>query len=292
MAQPVTQPQSTAIVQKSSDKMATLRHLFEAKKDAISAVCPKFVTPERIIKITLAACSRNPQLLACTPASILMACIQAAELGLEFGNVLGHAYLVPYENKKNKTLEATFIPGYRGLIALARRSGQILSIEAHVVYEKDRFEVTYGLDPKLVHVPTFDEEPGAPKAVYAVAVLRDGAKQSEVMTKHQVDAIRKRSAAANAGPWVTDYEEMMRKTVVKRLWKYLPMSTEMVRAIEADDALERAEPIDLTDVMHDPETGEVHAQLPEPSGLKDTLKAKAEAAKAAAQVEREPGADG
>jgi recombination protein RecT len=255
MAQPQPQP-STAIVVPRTERLAKLKDLFESKRDAIAAVVPKHVTPERLIKITLSALSRNPDLLECTRESIFLSVIQAAELGLEFGSTLGHAYLVPFRNNKINAIEAMFIPGYRGLIALARRSGQILSIEAHVVYEKDHFRVRYGLEPVLEHEPCFDGEPGKVRLAYAVSILRDGAKQVEVMSLSQLDAIRRRSKAGDSGPWVTDTDEMYRKTVVRRLWKYLPMSTEMAKVAEADDfANGSADPPDLSDLLSPSEFG-------------------------------------
>src|SRR5262249_4908422 len=195
----------------------------------------------------LAATSRSPKLLLCTPMSILNAVVQASQLGLEPGGPLGHAYLVPYEYKrkdgthlKEGTHLCQFIIGYRGLIELARRSGQILGIEAHVVHRNDKFQVRWGLAPLLEHVPNFDE-PGEMVAVYAIGHIREGIAQVEVMTTKQVDAIRARSRAADDGPWVTDYEEMARKTVVKRLTKYLPLSSEFAKAIQVDNEHESGE---------------------------------------------------
>lgn len=291
MAMTTTQP-STAVVRTSAEKMTSLKTLFESKKAAIQAVLPKHLTAERVVKVTLSAISRNPELLACSQESVFFAVIQAAELGLEFGSVLGHAYLVPFKNKNTRRLEATFIPGYRGLIALSRRSGQIESIEAHVVKEKDHFKVRFGTEPVIEHEPYLGDEPGKTVAAYMVAKLRDGGKQVEVMTRAQLLAVKNRSAAANAGPWVTDEDEMFRKTVVKRGWKYLPMSLEMQKAAAADDAAERASEGDFAGIvdMMPVEDAEAIEPPPEPpaKGLRDKLAAKA----AEAETEtREPGDD-
>ena len=156
-----------------------------------------------------------------------------ARLGLEPGGALGEGYLVPFKGK------VIFIPGYRGLISLARRSGQIISIEARVVHEKDEFSCCLGLDPDLKHTPTWEEtDPGPLRLVYAVAKLKDGGVQFEIMSRGQIEQVRAKSQAGNFGPWVDNYEEMSKKTVIRRLFKYLPVSVEMVRAAELTNAEE------------------------------------------------------
>lgn len=197
-----------------------------AKKGAIQGRLPTHLSADRLIKIALTAVAKNPKILDCDRESIMLSVMQAAELGLEPGGALGEGYLVPY----GRTCQ--FIPGYRGFISLARRSGQIVSIEAHAVYEKDEFVVEFGLDPKLVHRPTLAAERGEVVAFYAVARLVGGGVQHDYMTRADVDAIRKRSRAASSGPWVTDYNEMGKKTVIRRLFKALPVSVELCRALE------------------------------------------------------------
>jgi len=223
-----------------ASRMTSLKTLLEGQRASIQAVLPRHLSAERILKVALVAASRNPLLLECDAMSILRSVMSSSQLGLEPDGPLGSAYLVPFKNK-NGRMEAQLIVGYRGMIDLARRSGQIVSIEAHVVREKDKFECSFGLEPRLVHVPDWSDDPGKQIAVYAVAKLKDGGVQAEVMTKHEVDAIRKRSRAGNFGPWVTDYEEMSRKTVVKRLAKYLPISVELSQALEVDNATDTGE---------------------------------------------------
>ncbi len=213
----------------------TFRDLLERNEAAIRARLPKHIDADRMLKVALSALSKNPELLECTPQSVGMSVLQASELGLEPNGVLGEAYLVPFNNRKTGKKECQFIPGYRGLISLARRSGQIISIEARVVYENDSFECHFGLDPVLKHTPNWDaEETGAVKFVYAVAKIQGGGVQYEVMSRAQIDRIRSRSKGANSSysPWNTDYDEMARKTVVRRLCKYLPVSVEMARALD------------------------------------------------------------
>jgi len=220
---------TTAIAKKGQP---TIQQFLESRKDLIAQVAPKHLTPDRLIKVALMARARNKALLLCSPESLLQAVINAAELGLEPSGLLGQAYLVPYGK------DVQLIPGYRGLIDLARRSGQISRIEAHVVHENDTFDISYGIEPKLEHKPTLSANPGKPVAVYAIAKLKDGTTQVEVMTISQVEAIRSRSKAAKSGPWVTDFEEMARKTVVRRLCKYLPLSPELQKALEFEESIE------------------------------------------------------
>jgi recombination protein RecT len=215
----------------------------EKMQTAIRAVLPRHLTVDRMVKVALGATMKNPTLLQCSRESFMLAIIQAAELGLEPGGALGHAYLVPFRGANG--YECQLIPGYRGLIALARRSGEIVSLEAHSVFQRDQFRVAYGLAPVLEHVPFMpeydeagnvkgDPNPGPLVAVYAVAKLRDGGTQIELMPRAEVDAIKKRSQTGrnNSGPWATDYSEMARKTVVRRLFKYLPVSIELANALE------------------------------------------------------------
>lgn len=236
------QQQAPAQAQQAPKRTAVqnLGDLLESKKDAIARVLPKHMTAERMTKVALLAAVKTPKLALCEPASFIAAIIACSELGLEPNSPLGHAYLVPFENKAKGKVEVQFIPGYRGLIDLARRSGTISRLEAHVVHASDRFEIAFGLNPRLDHIPTLKGDPGEVIGAYAVAQLRDGSQQLEFMTRRQLDAIRARSKSAHKGPWVTDEEEMQRKTVVRRLVKYLPMSVEMATALghdESDDSI-------------------------------------------------------
>jgi recombination protein RecT len=217
--------QQTALQVKQQD----IRSLIETAKPKFAAVIPKHIDVDRLVRVTIACISKTPALLNCTKESLLNAIMTAAQLGVEPTGVLGSAYLVPYGT------ECTLIVGYRGLIDLARRSGQIESIEAHVVHENDRFTLKYGLSPILEHEPAWAGDPGNVKAVYAIAKLKDGGKQIEVMTKTQVDAIRAKSKAGKSGPWVEHYEEMARKTVVRRIAKYLPLTPELADALALDE---------------------------------------------------------
>jgi recombination protein RecT len=140
-------------------------------------------------------------------------------------------------------------PGYRGLIDLCKRSGEVSSIYAHTVHEKDKFEIELGSTQKITHVPYTMGDRGEVVSVYAVAVLKDGAVQFDYMTKSDVDAIRRRSRAGQTGPWQSDFAEMAKKTVVRRLVKYLPISTDLERAVELEDRDADLSSIEVMDDM-------------------------------------------
>lgn len=211
---------------------AGLQQLLDSMSASIAEVLPKHITPKRVAKMALVAASKQPKLYNCTLDSLAKSIMSAAELGLDCSGTLGSAWIVPYGNT------AQLIPGYRGLIDLARRSGQIRRIEAHPVYQNDKFSVEFGTEPRIIHRPELLSEPGPMVGVYAVAELSDGCKQVEFMSKAQVDKIRKASKAGNNGPWVDHYDEMSRKTVVRRLCKYLPLSTELETALALDNDAE------------------------------------------------------
>lgn len=229
------------------DPARTIAAYLEKMKPQIAMALPKHLTADRLARIALTNIRLSPKLLECSIESLMGAIMQAAQLGLEPGP-LGHAYLVPYWNKKTGTHEATLIIGYKGLIDLARRSDQILSISAHIVYEHDTFEVTYGLEESLVHRPVFENR-GKPKLAYMVAKLKGGAYAVEIMTVEEIEAIRRRSKSPDSGPWVTDWEEMARKTVVRRGAKYLPLAIEIQRAIAADETVKTEIAADMTEVI-------------------------------------------
>jgi recombination protein RecT len=227
--------QETTAIQKHEDGQLTIKGYLEDKKPAILDMLPRHVDGERYFKSAMLAVYRNPLLLKSTFASIYTSIVNAAELALDFTPAKRQAYLVPYFNNKKGQYEAQFMPGYGGLIDLALRTGKVKNIEAHIVYEKDTFVIEYGTTPKLTHIPYIDGNPGKVRGAYAIAFLLDGRTQSDYMRLDELEAIRKRSKAAEKGPWVTDTLEMYRKTPVRRLFKYLPSSPELDKALEYDN---------------------------------------------------------
>lgn len=228
-----------------------IAHLLASPKVQLQlkAALPRHMTAERMARIATTEMRKVPKLGQCDPMSFLGAVIQCAQLGLEPGNALGHAYILPFDKREKvagqwKTVrtEAQVIIGYRGMIDLARRSGQIISIDARAVYEGDRFECLLGLDPKIDHQPDWQNanraDPSKLRFVYAVAKLKDGGVQFDVMSRAEVEGVRARSKSADNGPWVTDFAAMAIKTVVRRLFKFLPVSIEMQTAVGLDEMAE------------------------------------------------------
>ena len=279
------------IVVSSKDRLENIRKKIAINEKGLAAIMPKGMEVQRFMRIVISACSRTPKLLACTPDSILMACAQAAALGLEPNTPLGHAHLVPFKD------ECTLIPSYKGLAHLAYQSGMVKSLQARAIHEKDLFEIDYGTDAKIIHKPCVKEDPGALIAVYAVCQFTGGGYVFDVMSIAEVNKIRDKSKAAKEGPWVDHYEEMAKKTVIRRLSKSIPMSEQkFARALELQANAEAGEMPDFSEMVDtmgevvDAGTGEV---APPKNGATRTDKLKEElAGPVSKNAPREPGSDG
>lgn len=235
----------------------TLAHLLTDPKikAQMALALPKHMTADRLARIALTEIRKVPKLAQCDQTSFLGAIMQVAALGLEPGGALGHAYLIPFD-KRGKVggewrvigTEVQLIIGYRGMIDLARRSGQIVSLSARIVYAKDKFSYTFGLDETLEHVPYEGTDPGEMTHVYAVAKLVGGGVQFEVMSRAKVEQTRDGSQGYQAAvksaekykkavdsPWSNHFDEMAKKTVIRQLFKYLPVSIEIQRAVGLDE---------------------------------------------------------
>lgn len=236
-----TQPDYRPVAKQ--DEKLSLPQLIERMKPEIARALPKHLNPDRMARIATTVLKQTPALARCTPESFLGALMTASQLGLEPGP-LGEAYLVPYGNT------ATFIPGYRGLVKLAWQSDQLADIWAEIVHENDEFSYDLGLKRDLTHRPAKGER-GKPTHVYAAARLKSGGTPFVVMAVDEVEAIRSRSKAKNNGPWVTDWPAMARKTAVKQLSKWLPMSTEFQLAAQYDETVRTNVDTQLMDVTPD-----------------------------------------
>ncbi len=204
--------------------------LINERAGSLASVATKHLTPEKLLKMIGVAMTRVKGLGQCTPISVLEAAMTCSELGLSPG-VLGEAYLIPYKNV------CTLIIGYRGLMKLARRSGEIRTIQAEVVREGDEFHWRLGVDPTLVHIPKSDTDAPMTHA-WALAKFNDGSFQFTVMRATEVEKIRSRSMAGNNGPWKTDTAEMWKKTALRRLCKMLPLTAEVSMAVQQTDETE------------------------------------------------------
>ena len=221
---------------------SNIKNLIEADRTRYEQIAPKDINMDRFITSAAIAIYENPKLQECDPVSIRAAAQTGAELGLDFTKVKGHAYLVPFGGK------CVFIPGWRGLVDLAKRDKTIKDIQAHLVYANDHFVIQYGTDPKLDHVPCISGDRGAVVGGYAVGFFTDGGCHYEFMTIFEMDKIKNQAIAKardkNKSPWTTDVDEMYRKTPIRRLCKYLPSNPDLDKALElSDNAYESTESI-------------------------------------------------
>lgn len=222
------QKQQTEL-QNKGNTPKTIQQWVKTYEKQIAKALPSVITPERFSRMVLTAITKTPKLAECSPGSFIGAMLVAAQLGLEPNTPLGQAYLIPYKR------ECQFQIGYKGLIDLAYRSGQIKCIMAEIVYENDEFSFEYGLNPELKHKPAMSDR-GEAKWVYAVYKLNDGGYSFKVMSMDDVIAHgQKYSNAFNNGPWQTATEEMAKKTVLKQLLKYAPLKSEFVRGTAYDE---------------------------------------------------------
>lgn len=257
----------------------TIQHLLESQKKQIALALPKHLTPDRLMRVALTAMSKNPKLLECTPTSLLGAVVQSAQLGLEPDGALGEAYLIPfaknYKDEKGnwqRKMECQFMPGYRGIAKLVRNSGDVISIMAKEVCANDFFEFEYGINERLVHKPAMKDR-GETIYFYCYVRLKDNGFQFEVMSKEEVDLIKYQAYRKNNpksrdkgnseieklidGVWKDFYTEMARKTVFKKLSKYLPMSVEAAKAFEIEENRELGRNV-TSDILNiNTDTGEI-----------------------------------
>lgn len=229
--------ENTALARRQ-DSDRTVRDLFIRSKDQIAMALPSHLKPDRMIRVALTTIRQTPKLLECTPISLLKCVMQASALGLEPDPLLGRCYMVPFRDTKKGITEATLIIGYKGLIDLARRSGEIVSLEAHVVYERDEFRFEFGSGECLIHRPGFMQDRGQITHAWAMARFKGGGHQFEVMDYWELEAVRGMSKQGNFGPWVDHRAEMYRKTVVRRLAKFLPLSPQLVSHLAGEEMVD------------------------------------------------------
>ena len=252
----------------------TVKRFFESNRSTIEALLPRHMTTDRMLKLALGALRTTPKLSGASLSSLLGSVVTCAQLGLEPNTPLGHAYLLPFDKREKRegqwvTVETQVqvIIGYKGMLDLARRSGQIVSIAAHEVCENDEFRFAYGLDEELVHRPAMKDR-GAVIGFYAVAKLVGGGYSFEFMSVDEVNFIRDKAAEKNrakkdaqgrpiiTGPWAENYVEMGRKTALRRLFKYLPISIESLAFAAAIDGNAVASAAPLEEVAFNLSSGE------------------------------------
>ena len=235
-------------IQSGTLSKTEFKQVVDGFKAEIAAALPIHLkgNAEKYARQALTLFSQNPRLQACRPVTILSALMTASALGLDLTPSLGQCYIIPYDNKKREggnwitVSEAQFQLGYRGAIALAQRSDRIARIAADVVCERDYFEYSKGLNPKLEHVESDEEDRGPVTHVYAVANFTNGGYAFEVWPVNKVISHAKKfskSYDSSKSPWKTDFDSMAKKTLIMAIWKYLPVSTEIMSAAAQDETV-------------------------------------------------------
>lgn len=215
----------------------SLVNQIESMKPQLARAMSNAIDVEVLARTIITEVRKVPKLANCSKESFFGALFDCAQMGLVPGP-MGHVYLIPYGS------ECTLVIGYKGLLELCYRSPRIESVETYVVHEKDTFEQTFGLNPDIIHkVDPSVKDRGPMTHVYAICRIKDLAvPRFEVMSKAEVDEIMKRAKASANGPWKTDYNEMARKTVFRRLSKTLPLTTDVMDAISRDERVSHATP--------------------------------------------------
>lgn len=253
------------VAQKPKEK--TIFDVIKSGEKNFAAALPKHINSERFVRIAITQIRTNPQLAKCSQESLLGSLMTMAQLGLEPG-VLGQAYLIPFNNTKLGTMECQFQLGYKGLIEMLRRTGQLSDIYAYTVYSNDEFSIEYGLNRTMVHKPNFSDR-GEATGFYSVAILKDGTRAFEFMTKQEIlDHEEKyRKGKFKNSIWDKNFEEMAHKTVAKKMLKWLPISVEMIENLRKEDTTfnfnEKTQEIE--------EESEIEAEVVEKNVSKDEI---------------------
>lgn len=223
--------------------------MIKALEPEIARALPSVITPERFTRMALNALNNTPKLAECTQMSFLGALMNAAQLGLEPNTPLGQAYLLPFRNKG--VLECQFQIGYKGLLDLVYRNELVQTVQAQVVYENDEFSYSLGLNAELNHIPSMGER-GEPVAFYALFKLQNGGYGFEVMSKIEMDnfaSTYSKAISSAYSPWKTNYEDMAKKTVIKKVLKYAPIKTDFQRALSNDETIKTEFSVDMAEVQ-------------------------------------------
>lgn len=250
------------------------------KRTQLETILPKHITPEKFLRVVFVQMQKTPDLAQCTKESIYSSMMAAGERGLIPDGYHGH--LIPFWKSDRKSgqrwRECQFIPDYKGIMLLARQSGDVLDVFPASIREHDHFEYELGFNRKLVHRPNLLGDRGDIVAVYCVVELKDGAKTfgPGPMTVEEIERVRARSRAAQSGPWVTDWEAMAWKTVIKRTLKFVAQSPELRSIIDLDDSQYSTEPapaapaeVTIEGLIAEAGPGEVsrETETPEPEPL-------------------------
>lgn len=259
---------NTAVQKESGAKQLKDMVNLYVSNGVIERVLPKVITPERFTQLAMNTIANNKELQKCTPKSFIGALINSAQLGLEPNTPLGQAYLIPYRNGRTGQVDCQFQIGYKGLLDLAYRSGEVSMVDAQTVYENDTFDYELGLNPYLKHKPATTNR-GKPVFYYAVVKFKNGGYNFQVMSYDDVVNHKNRYSRAKNSPWNTSFDEMAKKTVLKKALKYAPLRTDFAKQVSEDESIKSDVSEDMSDVPNelfdaeyevyetDPETGEI-----------------------------------
>jgi recombination protein RecT len=250
--------------------VVTRKNEIQQQEAELKKMLPPSIPSDKFIRTVQTAITLNPDLAEADKNSVLTSCMKAASDGLVLDG--REAALTIYNTKVKRNGQETwvkmaqYIPMVAGIIKRVRNSGEVSRLNAFVVYENDLFEVEFGLEMSLRHKPNF-ADPGKPIGAYAVCKFKDGEIDFEFMSLKQIEGIRERSKSKDKGPWQTDWSEMARKTVLRRLSKRLPVDSDIARVVERIDEDYDFKPNDSAetpdpDVVIDNETGEVKEKPP------------------------------
>lgn len=240
--------------------MDAMRNTLTRMEAEFKSALPPQIPPAKFIRTTLTAVQMNPELLDADRRSLLGACMKAAQDGL----LLDGREAAPVIFRTKEGPKVQYMPMVGGLLKKIRNSGELASISANVVYQNDHFSYELGDYERIEHKPFLGSDRGQPIAVYAVARTKDGAVYREVMSVADVEKVRASSRAANAGPWVQWWDEMARKTVIRRIAKRLPSSADFEQVLASDNEVVgfvQQEPIDITPPKASPETAKAPSRL-------------------------------
>ena len=202
-----------------------------AMKEQFATALPSHLSPDRFARVAITALTRTPKLQSCTQESFFKCLLDLSAMGLEPDG--RRAHLIPYGR------ECTLVLDFKGLAELVRRSGDVVKIHSDVVCENDTF--AHSMGDVTEHTYDISKDRGAVIAAYSQVTLKNGAVQSEIMSKAEIDAIKNKSRAGRSGPWVDHYNQMACKTVFRRLTKWLTLSPEVMDAVSAAEKTEFAE---------------------------------------------------
>lgn len=233
----------------------TVRDMIVKQRDQLARALPGQLSADRFLRLVMTELRTVEHLADCSVPSLLGAVMHCAQLGVEPGGPLGQAWILPFKNSRSGQYEATFVLGYKGIIALAYRSDKIAAIVARAVKTNDYFDYELGLgEDRLIHRPALDRARGESYAWYGLARMRGGGQVLTVMGREEVEDHRRRSKSPESPAWRNDYDAMACKTAIRTMAPFLPLTAETAQAIEDDD---RVVHMTSDGRLVDPETGEV-----------------------------------